>query len=109
MNSTDENEVQTKTARLDELVTRLRAAASNDALDIGTAWNLLDEASDVIERLFFALEHETECPCCQEKAHCAEGCTYSEDSYNGYGRMQFIRGLMSYSTCARSEKASAEK
>jgi len=36
---------------VERLVIRLRAAANNKSLDIGTAWNLLDEAADVIETL----------------------------------------------------------
>jgi hypothetical protein len=75
---------------------RLRAAAANKALDIGTAWKLLDESADVIEKIFNGLDCETECPCCQENTECLEGCTFSTDSYDGYGRMQFFRELLTH-------------
>ena len=34
--------------RNEELITRLRKAADNNCLDIGAAWNLLDEAADAL-------------------------------------------------------------
>lgn len=38
-------------SRLDRLVMRLGNAAENHALEIGDAWNLLQEAHDEIQRL----------------------------------------------------------
>jgi hypothetical protein len=88
----------TETIRLDAIVMRLRGAANNKALDIGTAWNLLDEAADVIEKIFNGLDCEAQCPCCQEKTDCVKGCTFATDSYDGYERMQFIRELLTHNT-----------
>ena len=48
----DETKSREDTQRpVEQLVIRLRGAANNKSLDIGTAWNLLDEAADVIETL----------------------------------------------------------
>lgn len=77
--------------RLDGLVMRLREAASNKALDIGTAWNFLDEAADAIEKVFLALECESECPCCLQHVICEEGCTFEDDVPEGYEKMMLYR------------------
>ena len=48
----DESEIRPDAARpVERLVMRLRDAASNASLEIGDAWNLLDEAAYEIERL----------------------------------------------------------
>ena len=36
---------------MNELAKRLRDASADSSLDIGTAWNLLDEAADEIDRM----------------------------------------------------------
>lgn len=81
-------------ARIDELVARLQSAARNKSLDIGAAWNLLDEAADVLERVFNGLDYEASCPCCQKKDECEEDCTFKDDAPSSYERMQYIRELL---------------
>lgn len=81
-------------ARIDELVVRLQSAARNKALDIGTAWNLLDEAADALEKVFNMLDCEASCPCCQERVDCEDECTFEGDDPDAHERMQFIRELL---------------
>lgn len=86
----------TETVRLDALVMRLRKAATTDDLAIGDAWNLLDEAADAIEKVFFALDCETECPCCLERIECEDGCTFETDAPDDHNRMILMRETLTH-------------
>ena len=86
----------TETVRLDALVMHLRDAANTKALDIGAAWNLLDEAADAVEKVFFAFDCETVCPCCGQRIECEDGCTFFEDAPQDHERMMFYRSVLTH-------------
>ena len=54
----------------------------------------LIEAADGLDRLRAYVEADCHCPCCEETRHCMSGCTFRDDSQDGWERMVAARKAM---------------